>query len=101
MKEKKTSWLDKKLENPKFKDLFQEEYEKLSIGEQLVKLRLAAGLTQAELAKRLRTTASAVSRYESAEYDRYELKTLRKIAKACGATVHLVLEPNPKGKRAA
>lgn len=87
------SWVDKKLENPKFRKLFNEEYEKLSIGEQIARMRLAAGLSQAELAKRIGTTASAISRYESEGYDRYEIRTLRKIAEACGGKLQLILEP--------
>ena len=87
------SWVDRKLENAKFREKFRNEYEKLSIGEQLVRLRMAAGLTQAALAKRIGTTASAISRYESAKYDRYELRTLRKIAEACGGKLQLILRP--------
>ena len=67
---------------------------KLSKGEQITKLRLSADLTQEDLAKRVGTTASAISRYENAEYDRYELQTLRKIAEACGAKVRVVFEEN-------
>ena|SRR3989338_10978294 len=87
------SWVDKKLGNPQFRETFKEEYQKLSIGELLVRLRLAAGLTQAALAKKVGTTASAISRYESTEYDRYEIRTLRKITEACGGTFRLILEP--------
>ena len=86
---KQTGWLEKKLTNPKFHKAFREEYEKLSIGEQLLKLRLQADMTQSEVAKRVGTTASAISRYENADYDRYELQTLRKIVEACGGTLHI------------
>lgn len=89
---KNKSWLEGKLENPKFRKRFEEEYEKLSIGEQLVRLRLQAGLTQEKLAKRVGTTASAISRYENADYDRYEVRTLRKIVRACGGNFILVLQ---------
>jgi len=91
MKNKKAvhSWVEKKLKNKKFRSEFQDEYEKLSIGEQLLQLRTKAGLTQSEVAKRVGTTASAISRYENAEYDRYEIRTLRKIAEACGGRLHL------------
>ncbi len=37
-----------------------------------------------------------ISRYENAEYDRYELQTLRKIAEACGAKVKVVFEEKNK-----
>jgi DNA-binding XRE family transcriptional regulator len=86
---KRKSWVEKKLKNPHFKEAFDEEREKLSIGEQLMRMRLAARLTQADVAKKVGTTASAISRYENAEYDRYEVRTLRKIAKACGGTLQL------------
>jgi ribosome-binding protein aMBF1 (putative translation factor) len=87
------SWVERKLANPKFREGFEEEVEKLSIGERLLKLRLSAGLTQAEVAKRVGTTASAISRYENAEYDRYEIKTLRKIVEACGGKLQIRVEP--------
>lgn len=101
MKQKPKSWLEKKFENRKFREAFEEEYEKLSIGEQLLKMRQSAGLTQAALAKKVGTTASAISRYENAEYDRYELKTLKKITLACGGKFKLILEPVSKSDEAA
>ena len=90
-KKKQVGWLGKKLTNPKFRKAFREEYEKLSIGEQLLKLRLHSEMTQAEVAKQVGTTASAISRYENAEYDRYELQTLRKIVEACGGGLHVTV----------
>jgi predicted XRE-type DNA-binding protein len=96
---KTKSWLDEKLKNPKFRKKFDEEFEKLSIGEQLVRLRLQSGLTQAQVAKRVGTTASAISRYENAEYDRYEIQTLRKIVEACGGEFQVVVKgPEDKGR---
>jgi transcriptional regulator with XRE-family HTH domain len=92
MKKKTKSWLDKKLESPKFKKGFDEEFEKLAIGEQLTRLRAQSGLTQAQVAKKIGTTASAISRYENADYDRYEIKTLRKIAAACGGSLKLIIQ---------
>jgi DNA-binding XRE family transcriptional regulator len=98
-KKKKISWVEKKLADPKFKAGFELEYEKISIGEQLMKLRHSANLTQAAVAEKIGTTASAVSRYENAEYDRYELKTLQKIVTACGGVMHIIV--GPAGKHAA
>lgn len=89
----KKSWIGKKLAKRSFKNAFDKEAAKLSIGEKLVEMRLGAGLTQAQLAKRIGTTASAISRYENAEYDRYELRTLQKIAAACGVRVELNFQP--------
>lgn len=96
MTKRKTSWVDRKLADPKFKEGFLLEYEKISIGEQLTRLRACAHLTQAALAKKVGTTPSAISRYESADYDRYELQTLQKIVAACGGIMHIVMEPAHK-----
>lgn len=99
MKKQTKSWLDKKLQNPKFKKGFEEELEKLSIAEQITRLRHQSGLTQAQLAKKIGTTASAISRYENADYDRYELRTLKKIVDACGGQLKLVFEgPEDHGR---
>ena len=87
------SWMDRKLANQDFRKGFDEEVEKLSIGERLLRLRVTAGLTQAEVAKKIGTTASAISRYENAEYDRYEIKTLRRIVEACGGKFQIMMEP--------
>jgi DNA-binding XRE family transcriptional regulator len=92
----KNSWVGKKLANPDFKEGFELEYEKISIGEQLSRLRNLAQLTQASVAKKIGTTASAISRYENAEYDRYELQTLQKIVTACGGIMRIVMEPAQK-----
>lgn len=97
---KQVGWLDKKLANPKFRKAFRQEYEKLSIGEQLLRLRLEAGMTQAEVAKKVGTTASAISRYENAEYDRYELQTLRKIVEACGGVLRISMISSDKERAA-
>jgi len=92
-KSKEKSWLDKKLADKKFKRGFMEEYVKVSIGEQLAALRQKANMTQAAVAKKVGTTASAISRYENAEYDRYELQTLRKIVEACGGKLDIIVAP--------
>ena len=87
---KKTkSWVEIQLKRPGFKKKFLEESWRLSIAEQLVKARLNAGLTQAELAKKIGSTASAISRYENSNYDRYEINTIRKIAEACGGKLQV------------
>ena len=94
-------WLDRKLADPKFRRGFEEESQKLAIGEQLTRLRLEAGLTQAQVAQRAKTTASAISRYENADYDRYELRTLQRIVRACGGRLDISFTRDPKTHRAA
>lgn len=94
-------WLEKKLASPKFRKGFEEESQKLAIGEQLTRLRQEAGLTQAQVAQRAGTTASAISRYENAEYDRYELRTLQRIVRACNGGLVITLTPGLNTHRAA
>lgn len=53
------------------------------------RMRLAAGLSQTELASRLSTTQSAIARWESAEVSP-RLDTLERIADACGLEAHIV-----------
>jgi DNA-binding XRE family transcriptional regulator len=94
-------WVERKLADPKFRKGFEEEMQKLTIGEQLSQLRREAGLTQAQVAKRARTTASAISRYENAEYDRYELRTLQRIVRACGGRLDIHVGPVSRSHQAA
>jgi transcriptional regulator with XRE-family HTH domain len=58
------------------------------------KLREAAGLTQAELAERLGTTQSVISRLESDDYEGHSLSMLNRIGAAlnCRLTVGLAPE---------
>ena len=93
VKSKEKSWMDKKLVDKNFKKGFMAEYVKVSIGEQLAALRQSANMTQAAVAKKVGTTASAISRYENSEYDRYELQTLRKIVEACGGRIDIIVAP--------
>lgn len=50
-------------------------------------LRTAAGLTQAELARRIGTSQAAISRAEDARYEGHSLALLRRIARALGKRV--------------
>ena len=47
-------------------------------------LREELGLTQAELAKRVGTTQSVISRLEAQDYEGHSLSMLHRIAYACG-----------------
>lgn len=88
--------MDKLLADSTFKKLFDQEYQNLLISEQIAGLRHEAGLTQEALAKKITTSKSAISRYESADYRNYTVATLRKIAHACGAHLHILFTPAGK-----
>lgn len=83
--------IKKSLEDPEFKT----EYERLAPYEELARIvimrRAALGLTQAELAARMGTTASAISRVESGQHAT-SAQTVKKLADAFGARAVLGFE---------
>ncbi len=78
----KKSIFDKEMENPRFKAIYDEIATELNIGEQIARLRHEARLSQSELAKKVCTSRTAIARYESGDYDRYNVSTLMKIGRA-------------------
>lgn len=67
---------------------FEEGFQKFKIGVVLRKARKEAGLTQEELARRIRTKKTAVSRIENHSRD-IKLSTLEKVASALGKRVQI------------
>lgn len=92
--------LKKMLKNPKFKKGYKKEMETFDISVKLIRLRVKLGLTQAELAKLLGTSQSAVARMEDGSYNRFSLTTLRKIAEVTGTELEVNFRP-PAEKQAA
>jgi ribosome-binding protein aMBF1 (putative translation factor) len=65
----------------------------LSLGRQIRQLRESRGLSQAQLARALRTQAPAISRIEDADYDGHSLRILRKIAAYFGQELIVTFKP--------
>ncbi len=65
-------------------------YYGMNVSSVIQKTRQRAGLTQADLAQRVGTTQSAISRLENGRV-RPSLETIERLAKACGATLELRL----------
>ena len=61
-------------------------YEEFKIGVMIREARTEIGLTQEELAKKIKTTKSAISRIENHAED-IKLSTLEKVAKALGKKI--------------
>ena len=78
----KKSIFDKKMENQKFKAVYDEISAKMSVGEQIAELRHKAKMSQLELANKIHTSRTAIARYESGNYNNYNVSTLSKIAGA-------------------
>ncbi len=58
-------------------------------------MREDAGLTQAELARKIGTTQSVIARLEDARYTGHSLSMLERIAAACGVNLKLHAEKKP------
>jgi DNA-binding XRE family transcriptional regulator len=77
--------------------VFRQEYDKLKpefeLARELIRARVRAHLTQAEVAKRMGTTQSVVARIESGR-NSITLKTLGKYAEATGSHLSIKLKAN-------
>ena len=71
-----------------FAEGFEEGYERFKIGAVLRQAREEAGLTQEELAKRLKTKKTAISRIENHAED-VKLSTLERVASALGKRLEI------------
>jgi predicted transcriptional regulator len=78
------------LVNPEVKAEYEALAPEFEIAAELVKARLRAGLSQAELAARMGTSQSAIARLESGQ-TLPSTKTLLRYAEATGSRFHLRL----------
>lgn len=81
----------RKGEDPSFAIDFDTGYEQFRIGELLRQARRRAGLTQEELAAKLNTKKSAISRIENHSED-IRLSTLSHYAEALGKKLKVVIQ---------
>ena len=74
--------LDESMKNPAFKKAWHELNTEFELLESMIKAREKAGLTQAELAKKIGTKQPALSRLERGAFKKATVETLKKIADA-------------------
>jgi ribosome-binding protein aMBF1 (putative translation factor) len=79
---------DRKKKDKEFANGFDEGYEQFKIGTVLRQARESAGLTQEDLANRLNTKKTAISRIENHAED-IKLSTLDRVAKALGKRLQI------------
>ena len=84
------------LKNPEVRKEYDALEEEFALMAEVAKARTRAGLTQAQLAKRMKTTQSTVARLESGR-GRPSTRTLARFAKATGHRLKISFEP-VKGK---
>jgi ribosome-binding protein aMBF1 (putative translation factor) len=66
--------------------------EAMEVAMQIYELRTAAGLTQKQLAEKIGTAPSVISRLEDSDYEGHSLAMLRRIAGALGKRVTIRFE---------
>jgi ribosome-binding protein aMBF1 (putative translation factor) len=66
------------------------------VGRKICELRTKAGLTQAQLARMIGTTASVICRLEDADYEGHSLAMLRRIAVALHKRIEIRFVPARK-----
>jgi len=79
---------ERKKRDKKFVEGYEEGYEQFKIGVMLREAREKAGLTQEELARRLKTKKTAISRIENHAED-IKLSTLERVASALGKKLEI------------
>jgi ribosome-binding protein aMBF1 (putative translation factor) len=77
-------------------DCLEQEQANLDIAKKIYGLRTQAKLSQAELARKVGTTQSVISRLEDADYDGHSLQMLRRIASALEQRVEIRFLPSLK-----
>lgn len=81
------------MKDPELRELYEEEKINFQAALAIRSAREAAGLTQDQLAKKIGTTQSVISRLEDADYEGHSLKMLERIAEALNQRVIIHLEP--------
>ena len=94
-------WREENMKDPEFRRLYKEEEAKFSVSQKIKKLREKLGMTQQALAKKVKTTQSAIARIESADYEGHSLSKLEEVAKALGAALIIDFIPKEKIKKSA
>ena len=85
----KTEWLKDPVVKKEYEDLKAE----FQMAEELMKARVKAKMTQAELAEKIGTKSSAISRLESPYYGKASISMIKKVAQALGCDLQIKLVP--------
>jgi transcriptional regulator with XRE-family HTH domain len=86
-------FLEDQLRDADFAERFRRAGEAWEVALQIAALREKAGLSQKDLARKLRTSQQQISRLESPSYEGHSLSMLRRVANVLGATVRVTFAP--------
>ncbi|OGL42720.1 MAG: hypothetical protein A2W05_02515 [Candidatus Schekmanbacteria bacterium RBG_16_38_10] len=85
--------LDESMKDPAFRKAWHDLDPEFELLESIIKAREKAGITQAQLAKKVGTRQSAISRLETGGFKNATVETLKKIADALDAKLVVKLQP--------
>jgi transcriptional regulator with XRE-family HTH domain len=86
-------YLEEQLRDPAFAERFERAGEAWDVALQIAALREKAGLSQKQLARKLKTSQQNISRLESPSYEGHSLAMLRRVAEVLGATIRVTFAP--------
>src|SRR5258708_38435506 len=86
-------FLEEQLRDPDFAERSKRAGEAWDVALQIAALREKAGLSQRDLARKLKTSQQSISRLESPSYEGHSLTMLRRVAEVLGATLRGTLAP--------
>ena len=86
-------YLEEQLKDPVFAERFERAGEAWDVALQIVALREKAGLSQKDLARKLKTSQQNICRLESPSYEGHSLTMLRRVAEVLGATIRVTIAP--------
>lgn len=85
-------------EDADYKDAYDALGEEFDLARALIEARTAAGLSQAQLARRMKTSQSYIARIEGGTV-RPSTDALERFAQATRTRLRIVFEPPPRGNR--
>lgn len=88
------------MKDPEFKDEYDALELENTLARELIRLRLAKGLTQEQLAAKVHTKQAGIARLESGSY-LPSLSTIRKVADGLDAEVNVTFRPKKKRSEVA
>lgn len=86
-------YLKEQLTDPAFARRFKQAGQAWDVALQIAALRQRAGLSQKELAQRVKTSQQQICRLESPGYEGHSLSMLRRVARELHARVRVLIEP--------
>jgi ribosome-binding protein aMBF1 (putative translation factor) len=81
-------------DDPELREMIAEETVNLHVARMIYDARMAAGLTQKQLADMIGTQQSVIARLEDADYEGHSLSMLRRIAEALDQKLEVRFVPN-------